>query len=41
MLLDIGYRRGAALLRLFLVKDTGAGCNVSANGNQADLDMIV
>ena len=41
MLLDIGYHRGAALLRLFPVKDTGAGCNVSANGNQADLDMIV
>ena len=41
MLLDIGYRCGAALLRLFPVKDTGAGRNVSANGNQADLDMIV
>ena len=41
MLLDIGYRCGAALLGLFPVKDTGAGRNVSANGNQADLDMIV
>ena len=41
LLLDIGYRCGAALLGLFPVKDTGAGRNVSANGNQANLDMIV
>ena len=41
VLLDVFHGRTAAFFRLFPVKDTGAGRNVSANGNQADLDMIV